>query len=262
MGFVPFSPLPEGAEVHIQILWGSIGWATGAALGIELAIPCAGPVLFTGEGSHQYDGRLSRNHGARWDEANYFRPQQRRIHGRRAPEEAPTGSITTFFLRTGDTTNFPPLSGAATGSRRNRHSRVSSTPLRRESQQGKWPSTSRSSEVELDFPAGLAMAHERRECHVRVGLGGGECWTKTRGPAVSAPRLERSGSKIILPWVCPFSRSSKAMRTFFGLANVAAIFTSAPPRQPAPPIRARIAGIAPVRSPSVSFSTPYSSAAL
>jgi indolepyruvate decarboxylase len=34
-GIVPL-PLPEGAEVQLQPLWGSIGWATGAALGIAL----------------------------------------------------------------------------------------------------------------------------------------------------------------------------------------------------------------------------------
>jgi indolepyruvate decarboxylase len=35
-GIVPL-PLPDGAEVHCQSLWGSIGWATGATLGIALA---------------------------------------------------------------------------------------------------------------------------------------------------------------------------------------------------------------------------------
>ena len=32
-GMVPV-PLPEGAEAQLQPLWGSIGWATGATLGI------------------------------------------------------------------------------------------------------------------------------------------------------------------------------------------------------------------------------------
>jgi indolepyruvate decarboxylase len=36
-----------------QTLWGSIGWATGAALGIAIADPSRRTVLFTGEGSHQ-----------------------------------------------------------------------------------------------------------------------------------------------------------------------------------------------------------------
>jgi TPP-dependent 2-oxoacid decarboxylase len=51
-GIVPL-PLPDGAEVHCQTLWGSIGWATGATLGIALADPSRRTVLFTGEGSHQ-----------------------------------------------------------------------------------------------------------------------------------------------------------------------------------------------------------------
>jgi indolepyruvate decarboxylase len=51
-GIVPLS-LPDGAEVHSQTLWGSIGWATGATLGIALADPSRRTVLFTGEGSHQ-----------------------------------------------------------------------------------------------------------------------------------------------------------------------------------------------------------------
>ena len=51
-GIVPL-PLPDGAEVHSQPLWGSIGWATGATLGIALADPSRRTVLFTGEGSHQ-----------------------------------------------------------------------------------------------------------------------------------------------------------------------------------------------------------------
>ena len=40
-------PLPEGAQVHSQSLWGSIGWATGATLGVALADrsgePCCSP---------------------------------------------------------------------------------------------------------------------------------------------------------------------------------------------------------------------------
>ena len=51
-GMVPL-PLPDGAEVQLQPLWGSIGWATGATLGIALADPSRRTVLFTGEGSHQ-----------------------------------------------------------------------------------------------------------------------------------------------------------------------------------------------------------------
>jgi indolepyruvate decarboxylase len=63
-GIVPL-PLPDGAEVHSQTLWGSIGWATGAALGIALADPSRRTVLFTGEGSHQMTaadiGTMARN---------------------------------------------------------------------------------------------------------------------------------------------------------------------------------------------------------
>ena len=63
-GIVPL-PLPDGAEVHSQTLWGSIGWATGATLGIALADPSRRTVLFTGEGSHQMTaadvGTMGRN---------------------------------------------------------------------------------------------------------------------------------------------------------------------------------------------------------
>jgi indolepyruvate decarboxylase len=58
-------PLPKGAEVQFQPLWGSIGWATGATLGIALADPSRRTVLFTGEGSHQMTasemGTMGRN---------------------------------------------------------------------------------------------------------------------------------------------------------------------------------------------------------
>jgi indolepyruvate decarboxylase len=58
-------PLLEGAEVQLQPLWGSIGWATGATLGIALADPSRRTVLFTGEGSHQMTaaeiGTMGRN---------------------------------------------------------------------------------------------------------------------------------------------------------------------------------------------------------
>jgi len=63
-GIVPL-PLPDGAEVHSQPLWGSIGWATGATLGIALADRSRRTVLFTGEGSHQLTaadvGTMGRN---------------------------------------------------------------------------------------------------------------------------------------------------------------------------------------------------------
>src|SRR5271163_1798527 len=46
-------PLPDGVEVQTAPLWGSIGWATGAALGVSLADPSRRTILITGEGSHQ-----------------------------------------------------------------------------------------------------------------------------------------------------------------------------------------------------------------
>ena len=46
-------PLPDGAEVQTAPLWGSIGWATGAALGVALADPSRRTILVTGDGSHQ-----------------------------------------------------------------------------------------------------------------------------------------------------------------------------------------------------------------
>ncbi len=46
-------PLPDDVQVHIQMLWGSIGWATGAAFGIALANLKRKTILVTGEGSHQ-----------------------------------------------------------------------------------------------------------------------------------------------------------------------------------------------------------------
>jgi indolepyruvate decarboxylase len=45
--------LPQDVRVESQVLWGSIGWATAAALGIALADPSRRTVLITGEGSHQ-----------------------------------------------------------------------------------------------------------------------------------------------------------------------------------------------------------------
>ena len=63
-GIVPL-PLPDGAEVQTSPLWGSIGWATGATLGIALADPSRRTILFTGEGSHQMTatdvGTMGRN---------------------------------------------------------------------------------------------------------------------------------------------------------------------------------------------------------
>jgi indolepyruvate decarboxylase len=63
-GIAPLT-LPDGAEIYSQPLWGSIGWATGAALGVALADRSRRTVLFTGEGSHQLTaldvGTMGRN---------------------------------------------------------------------------------------------------------------------------------------------------------------------------------------------------------
>lgn len=45
--------LPNGVRVEAQVLWGSIGWATPAALGVALADTSRRTILITGEGSHQ-----------------------------------------------------------------------------------------------------------------------------------------------------------------------------------------------------------------
>src|SRR4051812_37851777 len=50
---VPPLTLPDDVRVHIQMLWGSIGWATGATFGIALADRKRKTILITGEGSHQ-----------------------------------------------------------------------------------------------------------------------------------------------------------------------------------------------------------------
>ena len=50
---LPAILLPEDAEYHNQTLWGSIGWATPAALGAALADRSRRVVLVTGDGSHQ-----------------------------------------------------------------------------------------------------------------------------------------------------------------------------------------------------------------
>jgi len=48
-----FARLPKGAFFQNQTLWGSIGWATPAAVGAAIAAPDRRTVLITGEGSHQ-----------------------------------------------------------------------------------------------------------------------------------------------------------------------------------------------------------------
>jgi Thiamine pyrophosphate enzyme, C-terminal TPP binding domain len=45
--------LADDVQVYLQSLWGSIGWATGAAFGIALADPNRRTIFITGEGSNQ-----------------------------------------------------------------------------------------------------------------------------------------------------------------------------------------------------------------
>jgi indolepyruvate decarboxylase len=52
LGVAP-ETLANDVQVHVQMLWGSIGWATGASFGIALANPDRRTILITGEGSHQ-----------------------------------------------------------------------------------------------------------------------------------------------------------------------------------------------------------------
>ena len=51
-GIAPMK-FPHNVELQTQTLWGSIGWATPAALGACLAKPKSRVILVTGEGSHQ-----------------------------------------------------------------------------------------------------------------------------------------------------------------------------------------------------------------
>jgi len=51
-GIAPMT-LADDVQAHLQMLWGSIGWATGATFGIALADPSRRTILITGEGSHQ-----------------------------------------------------------------------------------------------------------------------------------------------------------------------------------------------------------------
>jgi indolepyruvate decarboxylase len=48
-----YARMPRGATFHNQTLWGSIGWATPAAVGAAVAAPDRRVVLVTGDGSHQ-----------------------------------------------------------------------------------------------------------------------------------------------------------------------------------------------------------------
>ncbi|MCX8472138.1 MAG: thiamine pyrophosphate-binding protein [Sediminibacterium sp.] len=50
---LPSLHFPKNVHYNNQTLWGSIGWATGATLGVCLANPQKRVLLLTGEGSHQ-----------------------------------------------------------------------------------------------------------------------------------------------------------------------------------------------------------------
>lgn len=56
-GIIPYGvgqiKFPHNVDLQTQTLWGSIGWATPAALGVCLAKPKSRVILITGEGSHQ-----------------------------------------------------------------------------------------------------------------------------------------------------------------------------------------------------------------
>lgn len=51
-GFAP-TRLPKNTDVNTQTLWGSIGWATPASFGGQMAAKDRRTILITGEGSHQ-----------------------------------------------------------------------------------------------------------------------------------------------------------------------------------------------------------------
>ena len=51
-GIAPIK-FPNNVEFQTQTLWGSIGWATPATLGVCLAKPHSRVIMITGEGSHQ-----------------------------------------------------------------------------------------------------------------------------------------------------------------------------------------------------------------
>ncbi len=51
-GFAP-ARLPKNTDVNTQTLWGSIGWATPASFGGQMAAKERRTILLTGEGSHQ-----------------------------------------------------------------------------------------------------------------------------------------------------------------------------------------------------------------
>ena len=81
--------LPEGAVYHNQTLWGSIGWATGAALGTAVADRSRRTVLITGEGAHQLTANEIGNYGRHGVKPVIFLLNNEGFGAERALEECP-----------------------------------------------------------------------------------------------------------------------------------------------------------------------------
>ena len=73
------SPCRTGRRFTARALWGSIGWATGTALGIAIADRSRRTVLFTGEGSHQMTAGELGTMGRNGLKPRDFRAQQRAV---------------------------------------------------------------------------------------------------------------------------------------------------------------------------------------
>ena len=161
-GIVPLF-LPDGAEVHSQTLWGSMGWATGATLGVGMADPSRRTVLFTGEGSPD-DRRRCRDHGPSWAEAESSSSSTSGLPGR-----AGAGATDWVYndLAPGTITPCPPPWAAGAGSRRESPRSASSTP------RWPWPPGHIGelhrvpSGAGWTFPVGLADGPSAARRHVR-----------------------------------------------------------------------------------------------
>ena len=152
-------PLPDGAETQSAPLWGSIGWATGATLGIALADPSRRTLLFTGEGSHQMTATAVGTMGRYGLKPIIFVLNNDGYMVERGSRRIRIGSTTTSPL--GTITRCPRRWAAGAGSLRKSAHSASSMP--------RWPGprpAKSASYIEvvggrMDFPAGLAMASER-----------------------------------------------------------------------------------------------------
>ena len=140
-------------------LWGSIGWATGATLGVALADPSRRTILFTGEGSHQLTATAVGTMGRYGLKPIIFVLNNEGYMVERASRRIRTGSTTTS--PPGTITPCPPPWAARVGSRPKSLRLVSSTPH--------WPGLPRLESAcyievvggRTDYPAGLAAAHQR-----------------------------------------------------------------------------------------------------